>query len=302
MIVKKGKEQRNVLRYGIGEWFGELLARMRRDRIIEFAKSSSLSKPDQPCPSRSSREASILCNKRGGVCTVCLYQKRDRYSVPYDRRLVTLCPQRFWEGNLVFKEIASRLLGKPESILVKEVGFLLGEGNDDVGRIDSVLVIPDSVPLRWCAVEIQAVYFSGRKMELEFESLGKIKRSCKLPFPIAQRRPDFRSSGPKRLMPQLQIKVPTLRRWGKKLAVVVDASFFNSMGKMERSMDVSNADILWFIMDYRIENKSARLFLSDVFCTTLEMAITGLTAGTPVTLTQFEEDIKNRMPTGITVS
>jgi len=267
--VKKGKKPKSATRYGIGEWFGEVLVEMPGDRILQFAKSSLLSKPDRTCPSRSSGGVSILCNKRGGVCTVCLYNKHDGYSVLHDKTLVTLCPQRFWEGNLVFKEIGRYLLGQLESVLVKEVGFLLGERNDDVGRIDSVLVIPDSVPLRWCAVEIQAVYFSGRKMELEFESLRSKKRTNKIPFPVAQRRPDFRSSGPKRLMPQLQIKVPTLRRWGKKMAVVVDAAFFNSMGKMERSMDVSNADILWFIMDYRFQGNIARLFLSGVFCTTL---------------------------------
>jgi hypothetical protein len=300
--LKKAKKKSGALRYGIGEWFGGVLSEMPRNRILKFAESSQLSKPDRPCPARSHGGVSVHCNKRGGVCTVRLYKKHNGYSIPADGRLVTLCPQRFWEDNLVFKEIGRSLLGQEESVLVKEVGFLLGERNDDVGRIDSVLVIPGSVPLRWCAVEIQAVYFSGRKMELEFESLRRKKRTNKIPFPIAQRRPDFRSSGPKRLMPQLQIKVPTLRRWGKKMAVVVDASFFDSMGKMESSKDVSNADILWFIMDYRFQDNIARLFLSDVFCTTLEMAITGLTAGSPVTLPQFEEDIKKRIPMGISVA
>ena len=37
------------------------------------------------------------------------------------------------------------------------------------------------------------------------------------------RCPDRRSSGAKRLTPQLQIKVPTLRLWGAKLTVAVDA-------------------------------------------------------------------------------
>ena len=38
----------------------------------------------------------------------------------------------------------------------------------------------------------------------------------RLPFPIGQ-RPDYRSSAPK-IMPR-QIKVPALRRWGKKMVV-----------------------------------------------------------------------------------
>jgi hypothetical protein len=51
-------------------------------------------------------------------------------------------------------------------------------------------------------------------------------------------------------MPQLLTKVPTLRRWGKKMAVVVDAPFFHSMGTMERVKDVSNSDIVWFLVDF----------------------------------------------------
>ena len=56
-----------------------------------------------------------------------------------------------------------------------------------------------------------------------------------LEFPSDVRCPDWRSSGAKRLMPQLQIKVPTLRRWGAKLAVAVDAPFFASLGARVRS-------------------------------------------------------------------
>jgi hypothetical protein len=184
---------------------------------------------------------------------------------------------------------------------VKEVGFLRGERKEDVGRIDSVLAIPDSHPLIWCAVEIQAVYFSGQNMGIEFKKLSEIEAQ-RIPFPAATRRPDFRSSGPKRLMPQLQIKVPTLRRWGKKIAVVVDSAFFNSMGKMESTLDLSNADIAWFIMDYQIKKAGVNIYVSSVCYTTLEMAITGLTAGFPITLSEFEEDILRRIQTGVFIS
>ena len=36
------------------------------------------------------------------------------------------------------------------------------------------------------------------------------------PYPDHTRRPDWRSSSAKRLMPQLQVKVPTVRRWNSK--------------------------------------------------------------------------------------
>jgi len=191
------------LRYGIGEWFGELLATMPSGKIASCARSAKLSKPDLPCPFRRRGTYSPICNKRGGVCSVRLYRRiEDGSALAHDSRLVTLCPQRFWEGDLVFKQIAARILDCSNPILVKEVGFLKGENGDEVGRIDSVLVVPDMSPLQWCSVEIQAVYFSGQKMGLEFEELSNF-RDHKIPFPSVIRRPDFRSSGPKRLMPQL---------------------------------------------------------------------------------------------------
>jgi hypothetical protein len=73
-----------------------------------------------------------------------------------------------------------------------------------VGKIDMVLVHPDTSVLRWCALEIQAVYFSGASMSRDFNVM-KQWHGPGLPFPQGIRRPDFRSSGPKRLIPQLQI-------------------------------------------------------------------------------------------------
>lgn len=168
------------------------------------------------------------------------------------------------------------------------------EEGGSVGRIDSVLVHPDLTYLRWCAVEMQAVYFSGPALSDDYplfvdpDTLG-------IPFPGKIRRPDYRSSGPKRLMPQLQIKVPTLRRWGKKMAVVVDEAFFASLGRMDNVSDVSNSDIAWFIVGFEEGETASRLVPRGVRYTTLERAVEGLTAGLPVTLGQFETEIKGRL-------
>jgi hypothetical protein len=147
------------------------------------------------------------------------------------------------------------------------------------------------VPMDWVAVEVQAVYFSGKRMSLEFEHL--LKTQGKLSMAREKRRPDYRSSGVKRLMPQLLTKVPTLRRWGKKMAVV-DAPFFQSPGTLERVRDVSNADIVWFLVDF-VEDPNGGQFrlevVEEVF-TTLESATLGLTGGLPVSQGEFEKRIK----------
>lgn len=215
------------------------------------------------------------------------------------------CPSRFHEGLEAFHWASEVLLEDPMAILVPEVGFLESskttdsEGGEDVGRIDLVLVkhadSGPAHPIHWCALEVQGVYFSGNKMELEFEAIAKAKGA--LLFPAATRRPDYRSSGPKRLMPQLQIKVPTLRRWGKKMAVVVDRSFFDSVGGMDRAKDISLCDIAWFIVRFEEvpgEGRS-RLVRDDVYFTTLEQAVDGLTGGKPLTQVQFESRIKDKI-------
>jgi hypothetical protein len=142
---------------------------------------------------------------------------------------------------------------------------------------------------------MQAVYFSGAKFEHDF-GLMRHWKGPGIPMPPKQRRPDFRSSGPKRLMPQLQIKVPTLRRWGKKMAVVVDKSFWEALGEMRRARDLSNADIIWFVVDFN-GPVDARYVLKahDAVCTTLENAVEGLTGGTPVSLEQFEQAIGQKL-------
>jgi len=206
---------------------------------------------------------------------------------------------------MIARWIGRTMLDHPEPLVVGEVGFLEREngeaadasprpGREDVGRIDCVLVHPDREPLHWCALEIQAVYFSGDKMQNEFQAILD-HQDDSLPFPVGRRRPDYRSSGPKRLMPQLQVKVPTLRRWGKKMAVVVDESFFAALGRMESVQDVSNADIAWLVVGYDESAGEARLKLTRIHLTTLERAVEGLTAGYPVSLETFEARIREKL-------
>lgn len=256
------------------------------------------------------RGGAYLCTKDGGVCSIRIYRQLTQNGevavAPNEMgRLVTTCPCRFEQNNLTVSWVGQEILNDPNPLVVKEVGFLEREqGNidevtsdiskEDVGRIDSVLVCPECNPLRWCALEMQAVYFSGPAMSHDFKAIGE-HTGTDIPFPTRLRRPDYRSSGPKRLMPQLQIKVPTLRRWGKKMAVVVDSSFFASLGRMDSVAHISNADIAWFVVDYDESDREAVLKRGGLHLTTLERAVEGLTAGHPVSLDVFEARIKDKV-------
>ncbi|MBI4660977.1 MAG: hypothetical protein HY735_19260 [Verrucomicrobia bacterium] len=208
-------------RYGVGELYGFDFSALPPERIREL---SNISNKQADCPFRPKEHGKPApkCNKKGGVCSLREYVQRQADEGQAIGEPVTTCPNRFLDSNLVVKWVGETLLDMPNPVVISELPFLMAEADADdepdaVGKIDKILVNPKGDTLRWCALEMQAVYFSGRSMENDFK-LMRTWEGPGLPFPRVQRRPDFRSSGPKRLMPQLQIKVPTISRWGKKMA------------------------------------------------------------------------------------
>lgn len=131
-----------------------------------------------------------------------------RVAAGEEGRLRPVCPSRFHEDSLISRWVGHVLLDTDDPIAISEVGFLTGatqedgEEGGDVGRIDLVLFRQGSMPLEWCALEIQAVYITGRSIHADFASLRE-HLGAGLPFPPVHHRLDYRSSGPKRLMPQL---------------------------------------------------------------------------------------------------
>jgi hypothetical protein len=300
-------------RFGIGEWYGRLYFPLLVDDRRELAARAQGRGEKPPCPFKPAVDGRLQsCTKKGGVCSLRLYEKTETGSaIPVEGHgsaLRAVCPSRFREKNTVVNWVGEILIDAPEPLAVGEVGFLTSEtmselsttegsaqeDGDDVGRIDSILMHPNLENFAWCALELQAVYFSGPGMTSEFKQAETFTGE-EVPFPTAIRRPDYRSSGPKRLMPQLQIKVPTLRRWGKKMAVVVDEAFFSALGHMDNVPEPSNADIAWFIVKFEEQGEMAELKCDRVRFTTLERAVEGLTAGKPVSLPEFERRIRVKL-------
>lgn len=318
MVTRARRPRDNSPRFGIGEWYGYDITKLPPEKRQHFGAENLKQKKDrepQPCPFKAGGVAGALCSKEGGVCSLRLYAYGEHpvtgraMGIPVEGRsgdLRTTCPYRFHESLDVFNWVGETILGDPDPLKISEVGFLEAgattdsEGGDDVGRIDMVLVstqTPPGAPMEWAALEIQAVYFSGNAMRGEFKAFEDTSVDW-LIYPPGKRRPDYRSSGPKRLMPQLQIKVPTLRRWGKKMAVVVDRAFFDSIGEMDNVNDISNADIAWFIVRFEEVDGGlrTRIVRDEVRYTTLERSVEGLTGGKPVPLTVFESRINTKKP------
>ena len=130
-------------------------------------------------------------------------------------------------------------------------------------------------------------------MQSEFENL--VRDADKLPpFPNAVRRPDWRSSSAKRLMPQLQTKAPTLRRWGTKLAVAVDIPFFKAIGgpSQKPSQDLDEGDIIWLAPQISDEY---RLEASHWDVLSLEDSSEKLLAAKTVNRVEFEEALRAKL-------
>jgi hypothetical protein len=298
-------------RFGIGEWYGKSFAQLTNEERHRYASIQLLPKAEKPpqlCPFLSRSGKDVPCWKPGGICSLRSYEQSvETNAVAVDSigsTIRTTCPSRFEEANTIYAWIGKVILGNGNAIPVGETPFLERTASGQVldkqtlrkvGRIDNVLVLPGSDPLSWCPVEKQAVYFSGEKMELEFRSMIEKSDDPGLPFPLKNRRPDYRSSGPKRLLPQLEIKVPTLSTWGKKMAVVVDEDFFNHLGVMREANDLSNAELAWFIVRFSEEGSKFVLQPGRVSITRLKDAIEGLIAGTPIPQPQFEATIRSKL-------
>ena len=289
-------------RYGTGELYGFDFTTLPPERIRELSQAShrTIDCPFKPVPAG---KLIAKCSKKGGVCSLRQLVQDERGIVEGKGEPVTTCPNRFLEGNLIAEWVGETLLGTSKPVVISELPFLMGEiqaeeesEQDAVGKIDEVLVNAEGGALRWCALEIQAVYFSGMSMENDFKMMREWTEPG-VPFPKVQRHPDFRSSGPKRLMPQLQIKVPTISRWGKKMAVVIDRAFWDSLGTMREVKDLSNCEIVWFVVSFA-SSKDGHFALQrhQIHFTTLDNAVEGLTGGTPMSLDRFESQIRARLP------
>ena len=230
-------------RYGIAEWFGQPFAHLSPDERMKLARAALRQTTSPPCPFQ---RGTPPCSKRGGVCSLRAGPAPS----------VITCPNRFKERDLIPRWLA-RVVGFDDVYLAAEVPFMRSPSTGrEAGRIDLVLA-GDGGATRWFGLEIQAVYFSGQGMEQDFMLLSE-DTSVEPPAPTAVRRPDWRSSSAKRLMPQLQVKAPTLRRWGTKLAVAVDMPFFKAIGgpSPEPSRDLDDGDVVWLVPriseDYRL--------------------------------------------------
>lgn len=266
-------------RYGIAEWYGAPMDSLAVHERHRRAKAALGHTDPLPCPFQS---GSPPCGKTGGVCAI---------GKPDSSPVIT-CPRRFDEDDLIPRWLAE-IVGFSDPYMAREVPFMRSPTTGmPAGRID-LIVSGDGAASVWYGLEIQAVYFSGPGMSSEFERL-LASTAAVPPPPNAVRRPDWRSSSAKRLMPQLQVKAPTLRRWGTKLAVAVDLPFFEAIGGPtdEPSHDLDDGDIVWLIprmtANHRLEAHHWEVL-------SLEASSTKLLSAETVKRREFEDALRAKL-------
>lgn len=249
--------------------------------------NSDMARKDQKnkfCPFRRKK-----CNKSSkkdplGVC-----------SITDGEQMTSVCPARFLQDNRIFLDAAKIAFGEGVSFVpVPEIKILKKEDGNKVGKVDYLLAKLDEngVPCDFAALEIQSVYFSGGAIKPAMRYFLEHARLD--PSDKVHRRPDFRSSAQKRLMPQLRLKVPVFRRWGKKFFVAVDSAFFEQLPAF-KTVEKANSEIAW--LSYPFEKSETGNVIGDpkVIFTTLDDILDALREGVPPTTNEILEELKIRV-------
>lgn len=207
------------------------------------------------------------CRFRDGPCTKS--SKTDPLgicSLSSDNEAASLCPVRFLEGGMILRDAARLAFGAGVSfaafpeIRILQIDDPAKPGKlKKIGKVDFVLgAVSDGKIFDFAALEVQAAYFSGLETRTALRQFIAHGHFGDLDV---FRRPDFRSSAQKRLIPQLQLKVPVFRRWGKKFFVVTDSQFYRSLPAF-RSTTSANSELTWLV--YPIRKNGENFAMSEV--------------------------------------
>jgi len=169
------------------------------------------------------------------------------------------------------------------------------------GNIDIVLVAYDSHGhvTDFGSLEMQAVYISGN-IRRPFEHYMEHPRSRKdmdwsrqttsTHYPT----PDYLSSSRKRLLPQMLYKGGILSSWGKKQAVVIQKSFFDTLPDLPR-VQADKAQIAWFLYDLQRAKGVYNLACIETVYTEYSPALERITTPEPGNLLDFVRVLQDKL-------
>ena len=99
-------------------------------------------------------------------------------------------------------------------------------------------------------------------------------------------------------MPQLDVKVPLLRQWGRKTAVVVDQPFFESIGGAsdDPSHDLDAGEVIWMVPELvAAPHEQYQLAQGHWEVLTLEDSRKKLLSADPIPRAAFEAALRGKL-------
>lgn len=206
-----------------------------------------------------------------------------------------VCPSRFLESDRMFKDAALAAFGRGARIIVApEIRILRiqGQHSRKIGKVDYIIGRLDKHDevCDFAALEVQAVYFSGRSIQPAFHNFLKTGQL----MTNSQRRLDYRSSAQKRLMPQLNLKVPVFRRWGKKFFVAVDNLFYTQLPAMRTVPNMDNSEVTWLVYPFSKQKGGYEMATPAIHYTLWEDVLNALREGQAPTPGEIMAEISAR--------
>ena len=107
---------------------------------------------------------------------------------------------------------------------------------------------------------------------------------------------DFLSSSRKRLAPQMLYKGGILKGWGKKQAVALQTSFFQTLPHLAE-VPQSKADVAWLLYDLKLEKRNTRFRLrkNRIVYTEFEPALRQITTAEPGKIQEFIDVLQHKL-------
>ena len=223
-----------------------------------------------------------------GVCSV------------YDRGApVITCPVRFRQDWLIAEHAAAFFFPPGVAWTSLSEVRLLDKNGRTAGNIDIVLAAYDERGrvIDFGAVEIQAVYISGNIRNAFEYYIEDPKGRQNMHWEGAYYpRPDYLSSSRKRLAPQMIYKGGIINKWDKKMSIVVDKYFFDSLPALPETTP-QDADIAWLVYELVLDARQNRYTLTpgQTIYTAFSPSLEAITTADAGPLGTFIEHLQQKL-------
>lgn len=208
------------------------------------------------------------------------------------------CPVRFREHWRIAADAAAFFGFSSGSCTSLSEVRLNDKNGRSAGNIDLVIASCDEHGriTDFGSLEVQAVYISGNVRQ-PFEHYMKDPEGRKdMAWTTTRVRADYLSSSRKRLIPQLIYKGGILKAWGKKQAVALHRTFFETLPKPP-SVSREKAEMAWFVYDF-VRDATANVYnlhLTETIYTEFEPALLRITSPEPGPVNKFVTDLQKKL-------